>query len=65
MVDGCANCVTTSDVRATRCGAVEHQAGQVRSHGALDDIGSRLIPTRDGVQGRHIDTSDLRLSHTR
>jgi len=65
VIDGCANCVTTSDMRATRCRAVKHQAGQVRSHCALDDIGSRLILACDGVQGRHIDTGDLRLSHTR
>jgi hypothetical protein len=64
-VDGCAEGVTASDMRATRRCAVEHQPGQVRSHGSLDDIGGRLVLARNGVQRRYVDAGDVRLSHTR
>jgi hypothetical protein len=65
VIDGGAERITASDVHATRCGAVEHQPGHMRPHGALDDVGGRLVLARDGVQRRHIDPGDIRLSHTR
>ncbi len=65
MVDGCAQGVTASDVRATRRGTVEHKPGQMRSHGGIDDVGGRLVLARDGVQRRYVDAGDVRLSHTR
>jgi hypothetical protein len=65
VVDCCAESVTASDVHATRSGAVEHEPGQVRSHGSLDDIGGRLVLARDGMQRRYVDAGDVRLSHTR
>lgn len=65
MVDGYAQGVTASGVYATRTGAIEAQSGQMRSYGAVDDVGGRLVLLRDGVQCGHVDTGDLRLSHTR
>ena len=65
MIDGRTEGVTAGDVHAPRCGTVEHQSGQMRTQGAVDDIGGRLVLARDGVQRRHVDTGDLRLSHTR
>ena len=65
MVDGRAQSVTASYVRMSRRGPVEHQTGQMGSHGPLDDVGDRFVLARDGVQRRHVDTGDLRLSHTR
>ena len=52
-------------MRATSRGTVEHKPGQVRSYGSIDDIGGRLVLARDGVQRRHVDAGDVRLSHTR
>jgi hypothetical protein len=52
-------------VPATCRGTVENQSSQMCSHSTLDDVGGRLVLTRDGVQRRHVDTGDLRLSHTR
>jgi hypothetical protein len=65
VVDGCTEGVTASDVRATRCCAVEHKPGQVRSHCSIDDVGGRLVLARNGVQRRYVDAGDVRLSHTR
>jgi hypothetical protein len=65
VIDGDAQGITAGNVHAARDGSVEGEADQVRSHQALDDVGDRLVLTRDGVQRRHIDTGDLRLSHTR
>jgi hypothetical protein len=65
VIDGYAQGITAGDVHAARDGSVERQADQVRSHQALDDVGDRVVLTRDGVQRRHVDTGDLSLSHTR
>jgi hypothetical protein len=65
VVDGCAEGVTASDVHATRCGAIEHKPGQVRSHCSIDDVGGSLVLARNGVQRRYVDACDVRLSHTR
>ena len=65
MVDGYAQGVTAGGVHATRHGAVEHQPGQMRPHSSVYDVGGRLVLSRDGVQRGHVDTGDLRLSHTR
>jgi hypothetical protein len=65
VVDGRAEGVTASDVRATRCCAAEHKSGQVRSHCSIDDIGGSLVLARNGVQRRYVDAGEVRLSHTR
>jgi hypothetical protein len=65
VIDGDAQGITAGAVHATRDGPVEREGDQVRSHQALDDVGDRLVLTRDGVERRHVDTGELRLSHTR
>lgn len=63
--DGYAHRVTASGMHATSRGTVETQPSQVCSHGAVDDVGGHLVLTRNGVQRGHVDTGDLRLTHTR
>jgi hypothetical protein len=65
VVDSRPKSVTAGYVRTARGGTVEHQPGQMRSHGALDDVGDRFVLARDGMQRRDVDTGSLRLSHTR
>jgi hypothetical protein len=65
VVDGRAERVTATDVRATRRCAVERKPGQVRSHCSIDDVGGRLVLARNGMQSRYVDAGDVRLSHTR
>jgi hypothetical protein len=37
----------------------------MRADGAVNDVGGRLVLARHSVQRRHVDTGDLRFSHTR
>jgi hypothetical protein len=60
VVDGRPQGVAAAYVHAARSGAAEHQPRQMRSHGALDDVGDRLVLTRYGMHCRHVDTGDLR-----